>query len=284
MTTQRKVDNDVREGQHAGGASAAGIVNAAGTSGTAGTDSVAAPRGDSARFLIVSPRPGAKPAAIERGDVIKASGYEAGDFDHVQIESTTDTLPDLGRYRGVVIGGSPFNVTDAEHSPEQVHLTAELLKIPASGVPALFMCFGLGLIADANGGVVDRENPETSGPVTVELTEAGRTDPLLAGLPETFLALGGHKESVTDPGPGATILATGSCPVQMIRLGESVWATQFHPEMDGPAMKNRMDLYSNHGYFTAEEYDAIMVQLAETDVSHSHRVLRNFLDYADSRA
>ncbi|MCK5091279.1 MAG: hypothetical protein KAR30_02015 [Gammaproteobacteria bacterium] len=51
---------------------------------------------------------------------------------------------------------------------------------------------------------------------------------------------------------------TGSnCPVQMFRVGENVYATQFHPEGDAEEFALRIDIYANHGYFEPHEAEAL---------------------------
>lgn len=46
--------------------------------------------------------------------------------------------------------------------------------------------------------------------------------------------------------------------MQMVRYGDHVWATQFHAEMDAQAMQTRMDFFADYGYFSPEDYDAIV--------------------------
>mgnify|MGYP000284732432 CR=1 FL=1 len=45
-----------------------------------------------------------------------------------------------------------------------------------------------------------------------------------------------HKEGCVAPPPGGVLLATNAaCPVQAYRVGERLYATQFHPEKSGDA-------------------------------------------------
>lgn len=100
------------------------------------------------------------------------------------------------------------------------------------------------------GGTVDRTYGEGLGAIEVTLTDAAASDPLLAGLPQTFSAFVGHKEACNGAPPGVTMLGTGeACPVQMYRHGDNVYVTQFHPELDVDALEQRMSIYRNAGYF-----------------------------------
>jgi GMP synthase (glutamine-hydrolysing) len=111
-----------------------------------------------------------------------------------------------------------------------------LADAAARSAPALGICLGAQLAAAALGG---RAYPgpagEELGWTKVELTEAGRADPVLGALQEPAELFEWHHDTF-DPPPGATVLAGGAVyPTQAFRLG-SVVAVQFHPEVDGPLL------------------------------------------------
>lgn len=102
--------------------------------------------------------------------------------------------------------------------------------------PVLGVCFGHQLIARALGGRVER-NPAgfEAGTCEVRLTEAGRGDPLLAGLPDPLLVQETHEDHVPELPPGARLLAgNAQAPVQAYAVGEAIRCVQFHPEIDAP--------------------------------------------------
>jgi GMP synthase (glutamine-hydrolysing) len=135
----------------------------------------------------------------------------------------------------VVLGG----VMDADETDDYPHLlaTMDLLRDAADReAPALGICLGAQLAAAALGG---RAYPgpagEELGWTKVELTEAGRADPVTGALAEPAELFEWHHDTF-DPPPGATLLASGAVyPGQAFRLG-SVVAVQFHPEVDGPLL------------------------------------------------
>ena len=49
---------------------------------------------------------------------------------------------------------------------------------------------------------------ESVGVVNIKLTEAGKNDELLNGLPDKFMAYGGHKEACQTLPTGASLLAS----------------------------------------------------------------------------
>jgi len=135
----------------------------------------------------------------------------------------------------VVLGGA----MDADETDDYPHLarTMDLVRNAAArSVPTLGICLGAQLAAAALGG---RAYPAPAGEelgwTKVELTEAGRADPVTGALQEPVELFEWHHD-IFDPPPGATLLAGGAVyPSQAFRLG-SVVAVQFHPEVDGPLL------------------------------------------------
>ena len=117
------------------------------------------------------------------------------------------------------------------------------------------------------------------GGADILLTEEGREDPLLQGVPPRFRALLGHKEACDESPPRSVLLASSSeCPVQMFRVGANVYATQFHPEGDAAGFKLRIDIYKDYGYFPAETADELAARLDGERTPHAQRILHNFVN------
>ena len=110
------------------------------------------------------------------------------------------------------------------------------------------------------------------------LTEAGRADPLLEGVPDRFQAFVGHKEAVQDLPPGTTrLVGSAPTPYQMLRYGRNVYATQFHPEADADGFETRIRIYKHKGYFPPETADALIEEVRQQDVRFPEVILRNFV-------
>jgi GMP synthase (glutamine-hydrolysing) len=76
----------------------------------------------------------------------------------------------------------------------------------------------------------------------VTLTEAGRVDPLLGGLPEHLPVHQLHEDHVPVPPPGGVLLATGDrAPVQAFAHGRRLRAVQFHPELTAVRVRAMCD-------------------------------------------
>ena len=188
------------------------------------------------------------------------------------------------RYAGFLIGGSPFNTTDPESTKTdtQRRLEADLARIAertasGDGPAALFTCYGIGIATKVLGGSVSRAFPEDTGPVAVELTAAAAGDPVFGGIARRFTALTAHKEGTDRLPPGAVLLASNDgCPVQAYRVGDRLYATQFHPEPTAKAFTERMAVYRDDGYFESSDYDAIAARVLAASVTEPARLLKAF--------
>lgn len=235
---------------------------------------------ENGRYLLVAMRDGEEVARSEYLDFLESSGLAESDLVHFPITSLTVDLPDLSQFDGVFVGGSPFNVTDWEHSDLQKHSHDLLFEILNSPVPALLTCYGTSYTAFTMGGQVNREFSEEAGTTEVQLTAEAASDPIASTLPDTFFALTGHKECVVQLPDEAVLLATGpSCPHQMYRIHYRNWVTQFHPEMNADGLLRRMNFYADKGYFDPAELDSIESEIRSVDLTAAGQVITGFMNY-----
>jgi GMP synthase (glutamine-hydrolysing) len=191
----------------------------------------------------------------------------------------------LTDWSGVVLGGSPFNWSDPEaaKSAAQLRVEADLLglldHVVVADFPFLGACYGVGSLGCHQGATVDREFGEPVGAVPITLTDEGRRDPVFGALPPTFEAFVGHKEAVrTLPDHAVRLAGSPTCPVQAFRVGQRVYATQFHPELDVAGLCTRIDVYRHAGYFPPDEADELKAAAHAHDVRHPPVVLRGFVE------
>jgi len=238
-------------------------------------------------FLLVATRADDAIADAEYRSFLRFGALSEGQLVRARLESAPldQLLPklDWNDYSGVILGGSPFTSTDppAEKSPVQVRAENELERLIAEvlefDVPFLGACYGISTLGRYLGGVLDRTYGEQVAAVPITLTAEGLADPLLAGLPPTFLAYVGHKEALSTLPPDAVLLASSTpCPVQMFKFGEHQYATQFHPELDAPAVVERMCAYRHNGYFKPDELDLVIEQVKSAEVIWPGRIVANF--------
>ncbi len=76
----------------------------------------------------------------------------------------------------------------------------------------------------------------------------------------------------------ATLLVTADlCPVQMFRVKDNLYGTQFHPELDEAGILQRIRVYRDAGYFDPAEQDRVEAQVRGVDARPAGLVIRNFV-------
>src|SRR5450755_4140329 len=127
------------------------------------------------------------------------------------------------RPRGIILSGGPASVY-AEGAPP---LERGLLEL---GVPVMGICYGMQLLVHELGGRVEE----------AEVGEFGRSDLLVAepgvllkGMPREQTCWMSHRDTVYEPPPGFTALASSSSsPVAAVEDSErGIYGIQFHPEV-----------------------------------------------------
>jgi GMP synthase (glutamine-hydrolysing) len=236
-------------------------------------------------FLFLGTRAEDEAADSEYAAVLRCAGLEERDVRRVRVERDELGEVDLDRLSGIVLGGGPFNSSDPEESksPVQRRAEAELRtladRVLDADVPFLGACYGIGVLGGLRGGLVDRTYGEPISSRRITLTEAGAVDPLLGVLPPAFDAFLGHKEAVRRLPVGAELLASSpTCPVQAFRMGRNVYATQFHPELDGEGLALRIETYRHHGYFEPDELDVLLAMARSARVDQPPRLLARFVE------
>ncbi|MCC3265439.1 glutamine amidotransferase [Arthrobacter gengyunqii] len=235
-------------------------------------------------FLLLASRAEDDAATEEYEAFLRFGNLEPDQLQRIRLEAGPLQHLDLDDYSGIIVSGSPFNASDPDSSKSELQLRVEselgalLDDVVERDFPFLGACYGVGTLGRHQGGTVDRQFGEAIGAVDIKLTADGRQDPLLDGVPDSFTAFVGHREAISVLPPNAVNLAgSSSCPVQMFRIKENLYATQFHPELDVPGLLTRITVYRHAGYFPPEEADTVKASVRDADVSVPPLILGNFV-------
>lgn len=234
-------------------------------------------------FLLLATRAEDVPADEEYEAFLRFGGLTESQLERRRLERDPLGEIDLSAYAGIVVGGSPFTVSDEEKSDVQVRVEAELVDLTRRAIeadfPLLGACYGIGIIGTAIEAVVDRTFGEEVSAPTISLTRDGREDPLFSALPPSFNAFVGHKEAIhTLPADTVVLASSDACPVQAFRVGRNVYAIQFHPELDAAGLHTRVEAYRHFGYFAPEEVDELKRMATASDVTHPPALVRRFVE------
>ncbi len=202
-----------------------------------------------------------------------------------------EKIPPLQGFDGVVFTGSSvsWNTDDARAEP----LRAIMRKVFDKGLPTLGSCNGMQLAASVLGGASDASpNGREDGLAKeVQLTDAGKAHPLLAGRTDGFAVPCIHRDEVTKLPEGAVLLAgnahSGVQAMAYERDGVRFWGMQYHPEIDpahlGPVL-DRLGLMETDQAATLAQIEADPEAAKAHGVRHEDMVpevrmteLRNWL-------
>jgi len=152
-----------------------------------------------------------------------------------------EPAPEPDGFGAAMVFGGEAQVDEEHVRPwlrEEKALLRELLD---RGTPTIGVCLGSQLVAEAADAVVRQAAAPEIGWHEIELTAAGRDDPVLGFLPERLETFQWHHYEWLLP-PGAVALARSPHCLQAFRLGgRPVWGVQFHPEVTHADLDSWLD-------------------------------------------
>jgi GMP synthase (glutamine-hydrolysing) len=241
--------------------------------------------GSTKPVLIFQLRPEDETSDNEFQAFLKYGGLEKKQTRRVRIEQGGIPSLVLDDYSAIIVGGSPFDISTPQEEKSSIQKTIEknfnqlFDDVLARDFPFLGACSGNGLLGSYLGTEISGRYSEPVGGARVSLTKKGKLDPLLSGFPDQIDVLLGHKEACDTTPEGATLLIRGSaCPVQMFRVGQNVYATQFHPEGDADGFIVRIDAYKHHGYFAPETAQHLIEAVSQVQTPYAQEILRRFVE------
>lgn len=203
----------------------------------------------------------------------------------VNFERQADAIPNMDRYRGLIILGGPMNVADQQQRP---HLKTELRVIEQAlrqGKPVLGICLGAQLLAHALGAPVRRHAVSEIGWYDLAMTEHGRIDPVLAPLGEVTPVFQWHSYTFDLPHGATHLASTPSCENQAFRHGDNAYGFQFHLETNQALVERWLGIPGYHAELCAADlpHDEATLRRRTAEVaapmaSKAEQVFSGFLD------
>ncbi len=186
------------------------------------------------RWLVVQHVDHEDPGVL--GEVLVAPGHDM----EIVRPDRGEPLPnrdELGNLAGVVVLGGPMGVHDDELHPWLADERRLITDATDLARPVLGVCLGAQQLARALGAEVTTGTEPEVGAGVVELTAAGRKDPVLGpeydGLRGTVLpCVHWHQDTFSLPDGAVHLAATRAFPHQAFRWGDRAYGFQFHLEVD----------------------------------------------------
>lgn len=185
-----------------------------------------------------------------------------------------------------------MDVWDVEEHPWLVPEKAAIRRwVRELQRPFLGFCLGHQLLADALGGTCGPEKTPEIGVMDIHLTEAGKADPLFAGMSAVQKSLQWHGVRVAQAPDDAVVLATSErSKNEAMRVGDNAWSMQYHVEVEPDTVSNwaqvpayRSALESTLGAGGLEQLDADAAKNMDAFVSNAEQLYRNFMREARHR-
>jgi GMP synthase (glutamine-hydrolysing) len=189
-----------------------------------------------------------------------------------------DALPaDLADHAGLVVLGGAMGARDDEKHPWLTPTKALLRTAVAEDVPALGVCLGHQLAAEALGGRI-AANPggQQIGLFEIGWLPAAGSDALVGALVGTSRGLQWNDDVVVEAPAGSVVLAravTGE--IQALRYARRVWGVQWHPEIGADILAPWADSDRDRAAGRGIDVDALVrdVAAAEDELRETWRPL-----------
>jgi GMP synthase (glutamine-hydrolysing) len=160
--------------------------------------------------------------------------------------------PALDGYAALIVLGGPMNADQIDSYPNllaEVDIIRDALDRDMS---VLGICLGAQLLAKALGGTVSRNLRREIGWCHVDLTAAGRRDPVLSAFSRRQLVFQWHEDGITLPEGVVRLASSPDSPVQAFRVGEHAYGFQFHLEADETLIERWLTVPEHQAVLSAE--------------------------------
>jgi GMP synthase (glutamine-hydrolysing) len=134
-------------------------------------------------------------------------------------------------FDGLVVLGGPMHAGDDRAYPAFPAMLRLIRGFHDEAKPVLGICLGAQLVSRAFGGTVWPFGGLEIGYLPVQLTPAGRRDPLLKDLAAELRIMQLHEDSFDMPAGAVRLMSNGTCANQAFKIGRATYGFQFHFEV-----------------------------------------------------
>jgi GMP synthase (glutamine-hydrolysing) len=196
--------------------------------------------------------------------LLKSAGFR---IRYINFGRDSGQRPSLDKYAALIILGGPMNSDQIDSYPNLITELEIIREAVDRDMSVLGICLGAQLLAKSLGGAVSRNPLREIGWYDVELTPAGRNDPVLGGFQSRQRVFQWHEDGISLPSDAQHLASSPASHVQAFRYGEHAYGLQFHLEVDASLIERWLALPDNQAILAEEagNVDPVRIRSQITD-------------------
>ncbi|WP_256413870.1 type 1 glutamine amidotransferase [Acinetobacter sp. 5862] len=197
----------------------------------------------------------------------------------VDLSLELEALPNIDEVDLLIIMGGTMSVNDEANYPWLKLEKRWLRRYLSAGKPAIGLCLGAQLIANALGASVSRNQYQELGWMDV-----GRVSHIPENyfqIPEKINIMQWHSETFEIPRGGVRLAQNNVCQNQMYQIGRNVLGFQFHPEMTPHALQLLIENEEDSAVFNGEYVQPIaeLKKTIKSKFEQGNQLLNRAIEY-----
>jgi GMP synthase-like glutamine amidotransferase len=197
----------------------------------------------------------------------------------VDLPLELEALPNIDEVDLLIIMGGTMSVNDEANYPWLKLEKRWLRRYLSAGKPAIGLCLGGQLIANALGASVSRNQHQELG--WMDVGRVSHVPENYFQIPEKINIMQWHSETFEIPRGGVRLAQNNVCQNQMYQIGRNVLGFQFHPEMTPHALQLLIENEEDSAAFNGEYVQPIaeLKKMIKSKFEQGNQLLNRAIEY-----
>ncbi len=190
-----------------------------------------------------------------------------------------EALPQVEDVDLLIIMGGTMSVNDEANYPWLKVEKRWIRRYLSMGKPAIGLCLGGQLIANALGAAVRRNEQQELG--LMEVRKVKHVPEQCFELPEQFKVVQWHSETFEIPKGAIHLAENDACRNQMYQIGKNVLGFQFHPEITPEVLQLFLENDEELEHFSGQyvQTERQLKSLPKSDFIKGNQILNQAIEY-----